>query len=208
MPNFLHDTNAFFNKGQLLSHIKNRRFLTKDELFLFIYVDDGASIFSTRREAILGTEICFEQMQILGLKMHTGYGKKPSKTEAVFFPSRSKIQSWIKNHENSLILSYNPSFLDLIVKKKAPLKSMKYLIDKQYAIAPETKTFIISGNQYISFTLIFKYLGSWISYDLDDVKRENQVMGALKWIGYQKRRPSLQILNLHGCSLKASPLGL
>ena len=85
---------------------------------------------------------------------------------------------------------------------------MKYLIDKQYAIAPETKTFIISGNQYISFTLIFKYLGSWISYDLDDVKRENQVMGALKWIGYQKRRPSLQILNLHGCSLKASPLGL
>ena len=26
MPNFLHDTNAFFNKGHLLSHIKNRRF--------------------------------------------------------------------------------------------------------------------------------------------------------------------------------------
>ena len=35
-------------------------FLTKDELFLFLYVDDDASIFSTRREAILGTEICLE----------------------------------------------------------------------------------------------------------------------------------------------------
>ena len=117
MLNFLHDTNAFFNKGQLLSHKNNRKFLTKVELFLFLYVDDSASILSTRREAILGTEICFEQMKRLGLNMHTGDGKKPSKTEAVFFPSRSKIQSWIKNHENSLISSYNPSFLHLTVKK-------------------------------------------------------------------------------------------
>ena len=194
MLNFLHDTNAFFNKGQLLSHKNNRKFLTEDELFLFLYVDDGASILSTRREAILGTEICFEQMKRLGLNMHTGDGKKLSKTEAVFFPSRSKIQSWIKNHENTLILSYNPSFLDLTVKKKAPLKTIKFLIDKQYAIAPETKTFIISGNWYISFTLIFKYLGSWISYDLDDtydinsrIKRENQAMSALNFFGYQKR---------------------
>ena len=96
MLNFLHDTNAFFNKGQLLSHKNNRKFLTEDELFLFLYVDDGASILSTRREAILGTEICFEQMKRLGLNMHTGDGKKLSKTEAVFFPSRSKIQSLIK----------------------------------------------------------------------------------------------------------------
>ena len=28
-----------------------------------LYVDDGASLFYTRREAILGTEICFEQMK-------------------------------------------------------------------------------------------------------------------------------------------------
>ena len=117
MPNLLHDTNAFFNKGQLLSHKNNRRFLIKDELFFFLYVNDGASIFSTRREAILGTEICFEQMKRLGLNMHTGDGGKHSKTEAVFFLSRSKIQSWVKNHENNLISSYNPSFLDLTVKK-------------------------------------------------------------------------------------------
>ena len=188
MPSFLHDTNKFYNKGQLISHNNKRRFLTKDELFLFLYVDDGASIFSTRRETILGTEICFEQMKRLGLNMHTGDGKKPSKTEAVFFPSRSKIQSWIKNHENNLISSYNPSFLDLSVKKKAPLKSRKFLIDRQYAIASETKSFIISRNRHITFTLNFKYLGSWISYDLDDtydinsrIKRANQAMGALKF---------------------------
>ena len=78
MPNFLHDTNVYFNKGQLLSHKNKRRFLTKDELFLFLYVDDGASIFSTRREAILGTEISFEKMKRLGLNIHTGDGGKPS----------------------------------------------------------------------------------------------------------------------------------
>ena len=64
---------------------------------------------------------------------------------------------------------------------------MKFVIDKQYGIAPETKTFIISGNRYISFTMIFKYLGLLISYDLDDtydisarIKKANQAMGALK----------------------------
>ena len=75
---FLHDTNTFFNKDQLLSHKNKRRFLTKDELFLFLYVDDGALIYSTRREAKLGTEICFEQMKRLGLNIHTEDWKKPS----------------------------------------------------------------------------------------------------------------------------------
>ena len=75
MPSFSHDTNDFFNKGQLISHKIKKRFLTKDELFLFLYVDDGASIFSSGKEAILGTEVCYIQMKRLGLNMHTGNGK-------------------------------------------------------------------------------------------------------------------------------------
>ena len=68
---------------------------------------------------------------------------------------------------------------------------MKLIIDKQYDIVPETNTFIISGNQYISFTMVFKYLGSLLSYYLDDtydisarIKKTNQAMGALRffWI--------------------------
>ena len=75
MSNFLHDSNAYFHKGQLISHKNKKRFLTKDELFLFLYVDDGPSIFSTRREAILGTEIGFEQIKRLRLNMRTGDGE-------------------------------------------------------------------------------------------------------------------------------------
>ena len=128
-------------------------------------------------------------MKRLGLNMHTGDGKKPSKTEAVFFPSRSKIQSWIKNHERTSISQYNSSFLDLTKKKKkAPLKTMKLIIERQYNIAPETKSFVICKNRFISFTKYFKYLGSYISFDLDDIydinsriKKANQIMGALKF---------------------------
>ena len=72
MPNCNHDSNAFLNKGQLISHKIKKWSLTKDELFLCIYIDDGASTFFTRREAILGTGTCFEQMKRLGLNRHTG----------------------------------------------------------------------------------------------------------------------------------------
>ena len=127
----------FFNKGQLISHKIKKRFLTKEELFLFLYVDDGASIFSSREETILGTEICYIHMKRLGLNMHTGDGKKPSKIEAVFFPSRSKIQSWIVNHERTSISQYNSSFLELTKKKKkAPLKTMKL---QKYLMVLQTK---------------------------------------------------------------------
>ena len=49
ITNFNHDYNAYFHKGQLISHKIKKRFLTKDELFLYLYIDDGALIFSTRR---------------------------------------------------------------------------------------------------------------------------------------------------------------
>ena len=83
-------------------------------------------------------------MKRLGLNMHTGDGKEPSNSEVVFFPSRSKIQSWIENHERTSISQYNSSFLDLTKKKKkAPLKTMKLIIERQYNIAPDTKSFVI-----------------------------------------------------------------
>ena len=50
------------------------------------------------------------------------------------------------------------------------------------------KTFVICKNRFIIFTKFFKYLGSYISFDLDDIyainsriKKANQIMGALKF---------------------------
>ena len=58
--------------------------LTKDELFLLLYIDDGAIIFTNRLDTILGSNITFLQMERMGLNIHVGIGDKKSKTEANF----------------------------------------------------------------------------------------------------------------------------
>ena len=84
--------------------------LTLDNFFLLLYVDDGALIFFSKNEAILGSNIIFEQMARTRLTIHVGIGLKASKTEAVYFPSRSKITSWLLNHESLQISSYRETF--------------------------------------------------------------------------------------------------
>ena len=69
-------------------------------------MNDSALPFVSREDTSLGTNIAFEAMARLGLKMHIGTKNKGSKTEAVYFPSRTKIISWLKDHDEkySLIL--------------------------------------------------------------------------------------------------------
>ena len=67
-------------------------------------------------------------MARLDLLMHIGWKNKISKTEAVFFHSRTKIQSWMTECEkNSLPHSSNYNITDDINKKikKIPLKNQK-----------------------------------------------------------------------------------
>ena len=102
---FSHNTNAFYKGGVLIKHNNKKRFLSKDEIFLLLYVDDGALPFVSREDTILGTNIAFETMTRLGLNMHVGTKNKASKTEAVFFPSKTKIISWLKDHDEKLLPS-------------------------------------------------------------------------------------------------------
>ena len=69
---FSHNTNAFYKGGVLIKHNNKKRFLSKDEIFLLLYVDDGALPFVSREDTILGTNIAFETMARLGLNMHVG----------------------------------------------------------------------------------------------------------------------------------------
>ena len=68
------------------------KFFAKDELFLFLYVDDDALPFLSRSDALLGSEINLREISRLGLIMHLGKGTKESKTEAVFFSSRKNLK--------------------------------------------------------------------------------------------------------------------
>ena len=71
------------------------------------------------------------------------------------------------------------------------VSQQKYIIDRCYVKADETKKFIVNKNGYVSFCLNFLYLGSWISYDLNHeydtkarikkAKKANKAMEALKF---------------------------
>ena len=70
---------------------------------------------------------------------------------------------------------------------------MKVITDKSYRKAEETRQLILNDLSFISFTRNFKYLGSWISYDLTDsyvilsrIKKSNQAMGTLKFFWQAK----------------------
>ena len=64
IPSFCHNSNLYNKGGKLIRHdttsnkggkmvsYNSRRPLTKDELFLLLYVDDGALIFTNKSDAI------------------------------------------------------------------------------------------------------------------------------------------------------------
>ena len=73
-------------------------------------------------------------------------------------------------------------------EKKVPYHLTKKVLDKAYNNSSETNNIIVNDEFFVSFTENFKYLGSWISYDLHDtfdvesrISKANQAMGALKF---------------------------
>ena len=69
--------------------------------------------------------------------------------------------------------------------RKITLKQQEHVIDRCYVKADETKKYIV--NKWICLFLFnFLYLGSWISYDLNDeydikawIKKTDNAIGAL-----------------------------
>ena len=123
-------------------------------------------------------------MAKFGLAIHTGKGSKKSKTEAVFFPSYEKVNKW-RSTLNHKLLIIEPSYKDNLY---LPNRALSIL--ETYHKAPETQQYSIdSDNRFISFTPIFKYLGSLIDFlrnDSTDVKNRissvSKALGALSFI--------------------------
>ena len=73
-------------------------------------------------------------------------------------------------------------------KMNIPLKKLNHIVNKYYDKSKQTKN-IINNFGFMFFTKYFKYLGSWVSYNLDDtyviisrIIKANQVMGAIKFL--------------------------
>ena len=133
IPSFFHNSNLYNKGGKLIRHettinkggkmasYNSRCPLTKDELFLLLYVDDGALMFTNSSDAILGSSIAFTQMERMGLNMHVGKGEKKPKTEAMFFPSRETMQIWIEDNKKTSL----PSTILPIIDPNAPKKNYR-----------------------------------------------------------------------------------
>ena len=192
------EENLMEGKAAVKSHTIRQyesRTLTAYEILQCLYVDDGAFVFSTRTDMTKGLEMIFRHFAKLGLEMHIGRGETLSKTECVFFPppryfhrmhSAPALAQEVEESEEYIA---GEESYTLSATERAQYESEKARIAKEdelYDHLEETRDIKVADG-FVSFTKHFKYLGSYISYNLrDDFDVESRIssasasMGALK----------------------------
>jgi len=193
-------------KGVIKSHAPDQyksKHLTAFEIIQCLYVDDGAFIFSSRSEMSKGLELVYQHFARFGLEMHIGRDGVDSKTECVFFPAPNFFRD---HHNNAALEDLSPqdtlsvpvaddsaednddmyALTDAERKKEESEKARIAREDKIYDDLEETQDLAVADG-FVSFTRHFKYLGSYISYNLRDdydiesrIAAASQSMGALK----------------------------
>ena len=177
-------------------------------IFQCLYVDDGAFPFNSREQLALGCEVIYDHFARFGLEMHIGRtvnGKETaSKTECVFFPrpsyfSKKKELPVLSNEpfsglivesepvtENALVDKHKPSWRERREASAERARKKAELEKTRYFSLDQTKPIAVKDG-FVTFTMHFKYLGSFISYNLRDdfdidtrIKKAGMAMGALK----------------------------
>ena len=166
--------------------------LTAFEILQCLYVDDGAFVFSTRNEMKKGLDLIFTHFARFGLEMHIGRGRTKSKTECVFFPpprffASSDSELALPTREREEWTEENAGAITETERKKREAEKARLEREnKLYDELDETRDIEVADG-FVSFTRHFKYLGSYISYNLRDdfdvdarIASATQSMGALK----------------------------
>ena len=102
-----------------------------------------------------------------GLTIHTGFGKKKSKTKVVFFPSTKTIKRWrCKSNDFMLNPSDSSDSADVVdLRSNLPLNVDLLKVHKN---APETAPLILDEitEEHVPFESSFCYLGTIIDFDV------------------------------------------
>jgi hypothetical protein len=154
---------------------------------LFLYVDDGAFPVATREEMTRGATAIFDHFARFGLEMHLGYerdGKtQPSKTECVFFPPP---QNFDKREATATLEDGTETQAEMTIAGKPSKESEKAKMSREdacYDIIDETQSVNVK-DRFMTYTKHFKYLGSYISYSLqDDYDIKSRIAAATKAFG-------------------------
>ena len=179
--------------GQLIGHSlrKDGTYGTGDifDVLQILYLDDGAFIFTTRKDAERGADLIAEQFKKFGMEMHVGVDGKAAKTEALYVPVRAFFDDLPRAIQDESDSSSRALVKKPTTKEKESAKSR--LEDLKYDTCEETKQIVFPNGHTVDFTKHFKYLGSFVSYTLKDdyeidkrIKKAKQQMGALSTLWY------------------------
>ena len=203
-PVFHHNHNV---SGPIRLHKQKTESSETDRLSQLLYVDDGALIFTNKSDTCIGIQIVIDIMCQFGLTVHAGQNNTKAKSEAVFFPCRSTIRKWKDNHKRSLLQCEAPTQTEELVPQKKEVFDLQLLYDT----ADETKPILLRDDCKIIFKKEFKYLGSWVSFQLtDQVDIKARISKASKALGALTFFWKLQMVDLRTKVLlyKAIPLNL
>ena len=175
-----------------------------------------------------GLELVYRHFARFGLEMHIGRDGVDSKTECVFFPAPNFFRD---HHNNTALEDLSPQDTstnnlvaddsaedndDMVAlteaerKKEESEKARIAREDKIYDDLEETQDLAVADG-FVSFTRHFKYLGSYISYNLrDDYDIESRIAAASQSMGALKNvwnNPHMEIYSKY-LLFKAIPMNL
>ena len=156
-----------------------------------LYLDDGSFLFQSRTDLVNGLEIINNIFNSMGLEMHVGRGDTKSKTEAMYFPTSSffkkPMPATITHTTEADTTMANPA--DDTQDHAAGYTTYSKLTQKQretmYHESPNTnRVYMQDETSYIDFVAHFKYLGTYISFDLSaDYDINNRITKASREMG-------------------------
>jgi len=205
---FMRPSNEDFPTGQIHRHNMKKNKVTgeiivNDQHVSFhvnttIYVDDAAVPFTSRKQLMKGLPIVQSIFSKLGMEVHvgkeeevtdenTGESKtvltKKSKTEVVWFPAPGEIRSLatlaLAEEDLQTLDVSEENETDEIRESRAALEL------RLYNDSPQTDDVPMNGDgAIVTYTNIFKYLGTLISFDLrDDLDIEARINAATRNFG-------------------------
>ena len=165
MINLRQHTHLPCNVGKLTGHKKNSfEPGTLLALFCVLYVGGRAFTFEDRDQFTRGLNLIYQHVTRFGLEMHIGRGKKASKTKCVFFPPPGFLRQKI----NLSTINRKWKRITLVTNTKQESYDSRYKSEETtYNNLPETRLIVIRDG-FVTFCRHFKYLGSWISFSLQE----------------------------------------
>ena len=182
-------TNTQSKSNKLTGHNINRD-APHSSTFNTFHIN-GSFIFQSCADLINGLEIINTIFNAMGLEMHVGKGETKSKTEAMYFPTNAffkqpaPITITNSNDDPNFLMTNPADDTHEHDGKKTYSKLTQKQRETMYHASPNTdRVYMQDETSHIDFTPHFKYLGTYISFDLSaDFDINNRITKASREMG-------------------------